>query len=108
MNSRGLENIVRIFHIPNDIARNVILIGGLSPMCRYKEEFKRLADVHWPDNLLLVTHEYGVLAGIELGGTTEPMEATYCGCVELIRTDRTQHNWTIGQCHGVYKYDTIE
>jgi hypothetical protein len=35
---------------------------------RYKKEFKRVADTHWPANLLLVTHEYGVLAGLELGG----------------------------------------
>ena len=76
-------------------------------MLRYKKEFKRVADTHWPANLLLVTHEYGVLAGLELGGTTEPMEATYCSCVELVRTDSKTHNWTIGQCHGVYKYDTI-
>ena len=79
----------------------------LFPMLRYKKEFKRLADTHWPANLLLVTHEYGVLAGLELGGTTEPMEATYCSCVELVRTDSKTHNWTTGQCHGVYKYDTI-
>ena len=83
------------------------ILSYCSTIARYKAEFNRLADVHWPENLLLVTHEYGVLAALELGGIQEPMEATYCSCVELVRSDRNQHSWTIEQYHGVYKYDTL-
>ena len=74
---------------------------------RYKEEINRLADKHWPDNLLLVTHEYGVNSAMSLGGTMEPTETVYCGSVELVRSQQEQHNWTIEHYHGVFKYDII-
>ena len=69
--------------------------------------FKRLADQHWPDNLLLVTHEYGVMQAMALGGCRDQVEATYCGHVELSRTDGREHSWKIEGYVGVYKYDNI-
>lgn len=74
---------------------------------RYIAEFKRLADSHWPENLLLVTHEYGVISAMMLGGCTRDTEATYCGSVELLRREETQHKWTIVKYHGVYMYDNV-
>ena len=74
-------------------------------LIRYKVEFKRLADRHWPDNLLLVTHEYGVKAATELEQCLRDVEATYCGSVELVRKCQSHHEWSIVQYHGVYMYD---
>ena len=75
--------------------------------CRYDAEFKRLADLHWPHNLLLVTHEYGVKQAMAMGGCGEEVEATYCGSVQLSRTELSHQLWTIEQYHGVFKYDTL-
>ena len=74
---------------------------------RYKAEFKRLADKHWPDNLLLVTHEYGVMSAMGLAEHHEDVEATYCSSVELYRKEQAQQNWCVGRHHGVYKYDSL-
>ncbi len=68
--------------------------------------FQELAAHHWPNNLLLVTHEYGVMQAMFLGGCRDDVEATYCGHVELSRASRTDYQWTIEQYCGVYKYDT--
>ena len=40
-----------------------------------------------------------------IGGCTDEVEATYCGHVELSRTDRSAHAWNIERYSGVYKYD---
>ena len=74
---------------------------------RYQVEFKRLADSHWPDNLLLLTHEYGVMSAMQLGGCSESVEATYCGFVELLRKQKATHDWSTVQYQGVYKYETL-
>ena len=72
---------------------------------RYEADYKRLADLHWPDNLLIVTHEYGVMSAMKLGGGSENVEAVYCGSVELIRREQAQHEWSIVEYHGVYQYE---
>ena len=74
---------------------------------RYIEEFKRLADHHWPDNLIMVTHECAVMQAMVLGGCMDDVEATYCGHVELSRTSRENHQWKLEQYCGVYKYDQL-
>ena len=78
----------------------------LLSFCRYSAVFKKLADQHWPDNLLLVTHEYGVIEAMAFGGCRDDVEAAYCGYVELSRTDSSEHSWTIEGYSDVYKYDT--
>ena len=66
-----------------------------------------MADSHWPDNILVVTHEYGVMSAMQLGGYPDSVEATYCGSVELLRTNKANHEWSIVQYQGVYKYETV-
>ena len=74
--------------------------------CRYLAVFQRLADQHWPESLLLVTHEYGVRQAMVLGGCRDDVEASYCGHVELSRTEREQ-TWKIEDYVDVYKYDNF-
>ena len=74
---------------------------------RYEKEFKRLANLHWPDNLLLMTHEYGVMQAMAVGGCEDDVEAEYCGSVQLSRNDLTQNQWTLDQYYGVYRYDKL-
>ena len=42
-----------------------------------------------------------------MGGCGEEVEATYCGSVQLSRTELSHQVWTIEQYHGVFKYDTL-
>ncbi len=68
--------------------------------------FQELARQHWPDHMLLVTHEYGVMQAMAVGGCKDEVEAIYCGHVELSRAS-TADPWTVEHYCGVYKYDTI-
>ena len=75
---------------------------------RYFETFKQLANKYWPDNILLVTHEICVRDSVQWGGCNDEVEATYCGQVELVRTEQQCHDkWALVEYHGVYKYETM-
>ena len=72
---------------------------------RYLSALNTLADEHWPKNLLLVSHEVCVREAVGWGGCKDDVEATYCGQVELSRSDESSHDWKLEGYQGVFKYD---
>lgn len=74
---------------------------------RYRQAVDSLADKYWPQNLLLVTHQYCVQEAMAWGGKTEDVEATYCAHVQLSRTSKENHKWVWREDKGVYAYDTV-
>ena len=81
-------------------------VHSLPHRCRIA--IQELADRHWPDNLVLVTHQYGVNQALVVGGRkdTYMYEVAYCGNVELCRENRTG-KWRIGTTNKIYKYDYV-
>ena len=73
---------------------------------RYKEAVRTLSDLHWPMNILFVSHEICVREACKWGGCHDDVEATYCGHVELERKER-EHAWTLRHYEGVFKYDSV-
>lgn len=99
-----------------DIVDLKILTFDSSPLPKFPETIKEckeryllalntLADEHWPKTLLLVTHEVCVREAVGWGGSSDEVEATYCGQVELARTNRGVHDWKLKSYDGVYTYD---
>ena len=78
-----------------------------SVIVRYKEAVSKLADSHWPSNILAVSHEICVREACKLGGCNDDVEATYCGHVELVRGSKDSHEWRLQTYQGVYKYDSV-
>ena len=74
---------------------------------RYRNAVNELADRHWPDNVLMVSHEICVRESYGWGGSNEEVEATYCGHVELERKEKGSQEWRVCSYQGVYKYDNI-
>lgn len=74
---------------------------------RYRNAVNELADRHWPDNVLMVSHEICVRESYRWGGSNEEVEATYCGHVELERKEKGSQEWRVCSYQGVYKYDNI-
>ena len=74
---------------------------------RYREAVNKLADAHWPSNILVVSHEICVREAYRWSGCQDEVEATYCGHVELERRERESYNWTLRGYEGVFKYDSI-
>ena len=73
---------------------------------RYQKAIIDLADEHWPSDIVLVTHQYGVEQALVVGGKQDDhlYEVTYCGNVELIR-DEKGGPWSIDSTDKIYKYD---
>ena len=64
---------------------------------RFDREFKKIADKYYPNNILIITHGFGVSQGLGMSqGTIYRLESVwpeYCGYVELSRADKTDHKW---------------
>ena len=75
---------------------------------RYKVAVQKIADEYYPDNIVLVTHQYGVETAILLGmrESKSEYEASYCGNVELVREGR-DGQWNAVSKYGVYEYDSL-
>ena len=67
-----------------------------------------IANEYYPDNLLLVTHQYGVeqAMGVALGKKFIEYEVAYCGNVELTRRSKDDP-WGLVSHQELYKYDTV-
>lgn len=102
----------------DDITNINILTFDLSPLpdypetvqsvnVRYQEAVSVIADANWPANVLIVSHEICVREACKWGGCNDEVEATYCGHVELKRTERGSRDWTLLGYKGVFKYDSI-
>ena len=74
---------------------------------RYRDAVNVLADRHWPNSVLMVTHEICVREAYGWGGSKEEVEATYCSHVELERKESGSHNWRVCSYQGVYVYDSV-
>jgi hypothetical protein len=70
---------------------------------------QELADKYYPENILLLTHQYGVEQALCLGLDPDHLlsyEVVYCGCVELIRSNKDS-SWKIHNKYGIYQYDFV-
>lgn len=74
---------------------------------RYRRALDNLADRHWPQNLLLVTHQACVEKAVTWGGEDREVEAVYCAHVQLSRRSKDTHNWTFREEKGIYNYENI-
>ncbi|XP_019855017.1 PREDICTED: uncharacterized protein LOC100637194 isoform X1 [Amphimedon queenslandica] len=77
-------------------------------IARYKAAIQEIADEYYPNNVVLVTHQYGVETSmlLDTGGNNAVYEASYCGNVELIREGR-DGEWKYASKDRVYKYDNV-
>ncbi|XP_062519314.1 ubiquitin-associated and SH3 domain-containing protein A-like [Corticium candelabrum] len=67
---------------------------------RYASAFEAAADKHWPHNLVLVTHGYGVQRALNLGlSTVAAFQVEYCGYVVLERESK-RPQWKLGESVG--------
>ena len=62
---------------------------------RFSPAYSRLADKFWPQNIVIVTHGYGVDEAVKKGGGPRATFVGYCGYVELTRTDHNRDKWEI-------------
>ena len=74
---------------------------------RYNQTLRTLADKHWPHNLLVVTHEYGVIEAMALGRAKGEYEASYCGYVELCRSEEEREVWAVDHYVDVFQYESF-
>ena len=68
------------------------------PFCRFPHGFNNLANEHWPCNIVIVTHGYGVCQAVAMAqGKThhDGVWVDYCGHVELTRRDKNDRRWTL-------------
>lgn len=81
----------------------------MSALCRYRVAIKSIADEHYPDNLILVTHQYGVEQALTVGFGLEHSlmyEVVYCGSVELVREER-DGPWRVVSKDRIYQYANV-
>ena len=65
-------------------------------MSRFTAEFTKLADEHWPKNIVIVTHGYGVCQAVAMTKGQEYFRdvwVEYCGYVEMSRTSKDKYDW---------------
>ena len=67
---------------------------------RFTPEYNHLADEHWPNNIVIVTHGYGVCQAVamsqgKLYHDGNGVWVDYCGHVELSRKDKSDRKWTL-------------
>lgn len=71
---------------------------------RYIAEINSLSDKHWPTNLVLVTHGYGVQAALTLALPDKVAYNTeFCGYIALRRQTKGG-KWTLVESEGVNYY----
>ncbi len=71
-------------------------------MCRYHTEVNKLADEHWPKNIVIVTHMFGVTRAMALAQGERASRADYCGYVEISRTSKQNYDWTKLSYSGIH------
>ena len=67
-------------------------------LCRFSPEFNNIADEHWPNNIVIVTHGYGVCQAVAMTQRKHYIDGVwvdYCGHVELSRKDINDRTWTL-------------
>ena len=69
-------------------------------ICRFPPEFSHLADEHWPNNIVIVTHGYGVCQAVTMAQGKAYHDGhcvwvNYCGHVELTRQGKNDKKWTL-------------
>jgi hypothetical protein len=62
---------------------------------RIEMEFQSLADRYYPQNIVVVSHGYGVTQAIDMCKGRNYGTADFCGCVELCRTSKTSSEWKL-------------
>ncbi len=74
-------------------------IDGGFFISRFDSEFKRLANENYPDNILIVTHGFGVSQAVSMSmGVIYGLDSVwvdYCGHVKLSRTGKESSDWTL-------------
>ncbi len=76
----------------------------ISPLYRYNAEINRLADEHWPKNIVIVTHMFCVTQAIALTGDQVSF-TDYCGYVEMSRSSKQKYDWKKVKTFGIEKYN---
>ena len=67
-------------------------------MHRFTAEFNQLADKYWPNNIIIVTHGYGVSQAVAMTRGElyrNGVWVEYCGHVELTRSNKENHDWML-------------
>ena len=76
-------------------------------LVRYRDAINVIADLYWPQSVLVVTHQTCVEEAVKWGGREDEVEASYAAHVQLSRRSRDHHNWKWREDKGVYVYDTL-
>ncbi|XP_064399217.1 uncharacterized protein LOC135345705 isoform X1 [Halichondria panicea] len=69
-------------------------------MKRYSAEINKLADEHWPKNIVIVTHMFCVTQAIALTGDQVSF-TDYCGYVEMSRSSKQKYDWKKVKTFGI-------
>ena len=65
-------------------------------LSRLSSAYSRLANTYWPQNIVIVTHGYGVREAVLKGDCQTDDDCTdYCSYVELNRSSRDSDKWTV-------------
>lgn len=62
---------------------------------RIEKELQSLADRYYPQNIVVVSHGYGVAQAIGMCRGKNYGMADFCGCVELCRTCKRSSEWEL-------------
>ena len=83
------------------------LINELLHLHRYQKAINELADKHWPNDIVLVTHKYGVEQALAMGGKEKShlyLYVPYCGNLELVREEKGGQ-WSIASMDRISEYE---
>jgi len=73
---------------------------------RFLPAFNDLADQHWPHNIVVVTHGYGVSQSLRLSPEerhrSRAVWVDYCGHIEFSRESKECHTWRIEQHKDIF------
>ena len=84
-----------------DPAQKITLIIMVSLLYhRYSAEINKLADEHWPKNIVIVTHMFCVTQAIALTGDQVSF-TDYCGYVEMSRSSKQKYDWKKVKTFGI-------
>lgn len=94
--------------MPNN---SMTILSCITLLSRFIPAYCSLADEYWPHNVVIVTHGYGVLQALAAGklGKVHRRGAgawvDYCGHVELSRTEKDSHEWTMEDHEEIVIYE---
>ena len=77
---------------------NSYTINIVDTLFNFPPEFNNLADEHWPKNITIVMHGYGVCQAVAMAQGKVYHDGVWincCGHVELSRGEKNDRKWTL-------------